>query len=148
MKASIKTFLAVAMIAVSTLAIAADKTSSKSEKSIVNLFTANIALNHYVAVITAGESIGLEQLFTADFTQKIQSGNATTNDRKEVVKFLKKQSGEKLNCKVSTRIIEESADYMVGKITMQFEDFTKTDLVTLVNEHGAWRVSSSVNAYK
>lgn len=148
MKALVKTFVAVAMIAVSTLAIAADRTSSKSEKAIVNLFTADIALNHYVAVITEGESKGLEQLFTADFSQKIQSGNATTNDRKEVVKFLKKQRGEKLNCKVNTQIIQESAEYMVAKVTMQFEEFTKTDLVTLVNEHGAWRVSSSVNAYK
>lgn len=136
------------MIAVSTLAIAADKTSSKSEKAIVNLFTADIALNHYVAVINEGKSTGLEQLFTADFTQKIQSGNATTNDRKEVVKFLKKQRGEKLNCKVNTRIIEESVDYMVAKVTTQFEDFTKTDLVTLINDHGAWKVSGSVNTYK
>lgn len=148
MKALVKTFLAVAMIAVSTLAIAADKTSPKSEKAIVNLFTADIALNHYVAVTTEGESTDLEQLFTADFSQKIQSGNATTNDRKEVVKFLKKQRGEKLNCKVNTRIIEESADYMVAKVTMQFEDFTKTDLVTLINDHGAWKVSGSVNTYK
>ncbi|QIH35652.1 nuclear transport factor 2 family protein [Sphingobacterium sp. DR205] len=148
MKALVKTFLAVAMIAVSTLAIAADKTSPKSEKAIVNLFTANIALNQYVAVITEGESTDLEQLFTADFSQKIQSGNATTNDRKEVVKFLKKQRGEKLKCKVNTRIIEKSADYMVAKVTMQFEDFTKTDLVTLINDHGAWKVSGSVNTYK
>ncbi|WP_104384357.1 nuclear transport factor 2 family protein [Sphingobacterium sp. HMA12] len=148
MKALVKTFVAVAMIAVSSLAIAADKTFSKSEKAIVNLFTADIALNHYVAVITEGESTGLEQLFTADFSQKIQSANAITNDRKEVVKFLKKQRGEKLNCKVNTQIIQESADYMVAKVTMQFEGFTKTDLVTLVNEHGAWRVSSSINAYK
>ncbi|ULT26942.1 nuclear transport factor 2 family protein [Sphingobacterium sp. E70] len=37
---------------------------------------------------------------------------------------------------------------MVAKVTMQFADFTKTDLVTLVNENGNWKVSSSVNAYK
>ncbi|MDR2274580.1 MAG: nuclear transport factor 2 family protein [Sphingobacterium sp.] len=61
---------------------------------------------------------------------------------------MKKQKGEKLNCTVRTRIMEESADFMVAKVTMQFEGFTKTDLLTLVNENGSWKVSSSVNAYK
>lgn len=148
MKTFVKTFVAAALIAISTFATAADKPSSTSEKAIVNLFTADIALSHYVAVITEGESAGVDQLFAADFCQKIQSGNAATNNRSEVIKFLKKQKGEKLNCKVNTKIIEESSDYMVAKVTMQFADFTKTDLVTLVNENGSWKVSSSVNAYK
>jgi len=61
---------------------------------------------------------------------------------------MKKQKGEKLNCAVTTDIIEESADYMVAKVTLKFENFTKTDLVTLVREGNNWKVSSSVNAYK
>ncbi|WP_282636407.1 hypothetical protein [Sphingobacterium thalpophilum] len=44
--------------------------------------------------------------------------------------------------------MEESENYMVARITVEFEDFTKTDLVTLINEGGAWKVSSSVNVYK
>jgi len=148
MKTLVKIFVASALIAIGAFAKAADKPSFTSEKAIVNLFTADIALSHYVAVITAGESAGVDQLFSADFSQKIQSGNAATNNRSEVIKFLKKQKGEKLNCKVNTQIIEESSDYMVAKVTMQFADFTKTDLVTLVNENGNWKVSSSVNAFK
>ncbi|KKX46569.1 hypothetical protein [Sphingobacterium sp. IITKGP-BTPF85] len=31
---------------------------------------------------------------------------------------------------------------------MQFGGFTKTDLVTLVNDEGNWKVSQSVNSYK
>jgi len=45
-----------------------------------------------------------------------------------VIKSLKKQKGEKLNCTVSADIIEESADYMVAKVTLKFENFTKTNL--------------------
>ncbi|WP_426790638.1 hypothetical protein [Sphingobacterium sp. WOUb80] len=54
---------------------------------------------------------------------------------------MKKQKREKLNCTVSTDIIEESADYMVAKVTLKFEDFTKTDLVTLEREGNEWKVS-------
>ncbi|WP_418361175.1 nuclear transport factor 2 family protein [Sphingobacterium detergens] len=106
------------------------------------------SLEHYVAVTTEGESAGVEQLLAEDFSQKVQSANAQTYSREAVVKSLKKQKGEKLNCTVSTDIIEESADYMVAKVTLKFEDFTKTDLVTLVREGNNWKVSSSVNTYK
>ncbi|WP_313532935.1 hypothetical protein [Sphingobacterium athyrii] len=148
MKTLVKTFAAAALIAVSTFAMAANKPVSKTEKANVNLSTADFALDHYVAVTTAGESVGVDQLFATDFNQKIQASNAQNNSRDQVVKYLKKQKGEKLNCVVSTDILEESADYIVAKVTLKFEDFTKTDLVTLVREGNDWKVSRSINSYK
>ena len=128
--------------------MAAEGPGSKSAKATINLSTADFALDHYVAVTTKGESAGVEQLFAEDFSQKIQSSNARSHNREAVVKSLKKQKGESLNCVVSTDIIEESADYMVAKVTLKFENFTKTDLVTLVREGNNWKVTSSVNSYK
>ncbi|WP_286859465.1 MULTISPECIES: hypothetical protein [Sphingobacterium] len=148
MKTLVKTFAAAALIAVSTFAMAANKPVSKTEKANVNLSTADFALDHYVAVTTAGESVGVDQLFATDFNQKIQASNAQNHSREAVIKSLKKQRGEKLNCTVKTYIIEESADYMVAKVTSKFEDFTKTDLVTLVREGNNWKVSTSINSYK
>ncbi|RKO72583.1 hypothetical protein D7322_07255 [Sphingobacterium puteale] len=145
MKALVKTFAAAALIAVSTFTMAAEGSGSKSVKANVNLSTADFALDHYVAITTEGESAGVEQLFAKDFSQK---ANATTNSRYEIIKFFKKQKGEKLNCAVSTDIIEESADYMIAKVTLKFENFTKTDLVTLVREGNDWKVSKSINSYK
>ena len=148
MKALVKTFAAAALIAISTFAMAAEGPGSKSAKANVNLSTADFALDHYVAITTEGESAGVEQLFAADFNQKIQTSNAQSHSRSAVVKSLKKQKWEKLNCVVSTDILEESADYMVAKVTLKFEDFTKTDLVTLVREGSEWKVSKSINSYK
>ncbi|WP_333576424.1 nuclear transport factor 2 family protein [Sphingobacterium sp.] len=148
MKALVKTFTAAALIAVSTFAMAAEGPGAKATKTNVNLSTADFALDHYVAVTTEGESAGVEQLFADDFNQKIQATNAQSNSRSEVVKSLKKQKGEKLNCTVSTDIIEESADYMVAKVTLKFENFTKTDLVTLERVGNDWKVSKSINSYK
>ncbi|WP_313532943.1 hypothetical protein [Sphingobacterium athyrii] len=148
MKTLVKTFAVAALIAVSTFAMAADKPVSKTEKVTVNLSTADFALDHYVAVTTEGESAGVDQLFAADFNQKIQSSNAQSHNREAVVKSLKKQKGERLNCVLGTDIIEESADYIVAKVTLKFENFTKTDLVTLVREANVWKVSKSINSYK
>jgi hypothetical protein len=148
MNSLVKTFAAAALIVVSTFAMAAEGPGSKSAKVTVNLSTADFALEHYVAVTTEGESAGVEQVFATDFNQKIQASNAQSNGRNAVVKSLKKQKGEKLNCTVSIDILEESAGYMIAKVTLKFEHFTKTDLVTLVREGNDWKVSSSVNSYK
>ncbi|WP_182982658.1 nuclear transport factor 2 family protein [Sphingobacterium sp. UME9] len=148
MRTLVKTFAAAALIAVSTFAMAAEGPGAKATKANINLSTADLALDHYVAVTTGGESAGVEQLFAEDFNQKIQATNAQSNSRSEVVKSLKKQKGEKLNCTVSTAIIEESADYMVAKVTLKFENFTKTDLVTLERVGNDWKVSKSINSYK
>ncbi len=148
MKALVKTFAAAALIAVSTFAMAAEGPGAKAAKANINLSTADFALEHYVAVTTEGESAGVEQLFSEDFNQKIQASNAQSHSRNAIVKSLKKQKGEKLNCAVSTEILEESADYMVAKVTLTFENFTKTDLVTLVREGNDWKVSKSINSYK
>ena len=144
-----KTFAAAALIAVSTFTMAAGKpTEDNSKKAVINLSTADLAIDHYVAVMTEGQSAGVEQLFTTDFSQKVQASADKTNSRSEVISFLKKQKGEQLNCKTSTTIVEQSGDYMVAKVTQQFEGFTKTDLVTLVNDEGSWKVSQSINTYK
>ncbi|NJI72215.1 hypothetical protein HCX49_03260 [Sphingobacterium kitahiroshimense] len=149
MKTLAKTFAAAALIAVSTFTMAAGKPAGEnSKKAVVNLSTADLAIDHYVAVMTEGQSAGVEQLFTTDFSQKVQAVEDKTNSRSEVISFLKKQKGEQLNCKTSTTIVQESADYMIAKVTMQFEGFTKTDLVTLVNDEGNWKVSQSINSYK
>jgi hypothetical protein len=148
MNSLVKTFAAAALITVSTFAMAAERPGTKTTKTNVNLSTADMALDHYVAVTTEGESTGVEQLFAEDFNQKIQATNAQSNSRSAVVKLLKKQKGEKLNCTVSTDILEESADYMVAKVTLKFENFTKTDLVTLERVANDWKVSKSINSYK
>ncbi|MFD2903740.1 nuclear transport factor 2 family protein [Sphingobacterium anhuiense] len=144
-----KTFAAAALIAVSTFTMAAGKPEvSNAKKAVINLSTADLAIDHYVAVMTEGQSAGVEQLFTSDFKQNVHASADKTNSRSEVISFLKKQKGEQLNCKTSTTIVEQSNDYMIAKVAQQFEGFTKTDLITLVNDGGNWKVSQSINTYK
>ncbi|MEJ5148772.1 nuclear transport factor 2 family protein [Sphingobacterium sp. MYb388] len=149
MKTLAKTYAAVALIAVSTFTMAAGKPEvSNSQKAVVNLSTADLAIDHYVAVMTEGQSAGVEQLFTSDFIQNVHASEDKTNSRSEIISFLKKQKGEHLNCKTSTKIIEQSGDYRIAKVTQQFEGSSKTDIITLVNDGGNWKVSQSINSYK
>lgn len=64
-----------AFIAVYTFALVAEGPGATSATATINLSKADLALDQYVVVMTEGESIGLEQLFLADFNQKIQASN-------------------------------------------------------------------------
>ncbi len=55
------------------------------KKSVINLSTSDLAIDHYVAVMTEGKSAGVEQLFTSDFSQKVHASNDQTNSRFEVI---------------------------------------------------------------
>lgn len=147
MKALIKTLAATTLITISTF-VMAGVPETKSEKVSVNLSTADFALGHYIAVTTKGESAGVEQLFAVDFKQTIQASHVQTYGRNALVKSLKKQNGEILNCQVNIKIVEKSTDYMIAKIVLTFEHFSMTDLVTLVYEDGSWKASKSIHSYK
>lgn len=142
MKTLVKTFVAVAMITISTCSMASMKPEER------NLITADLAIDEYVGAMTEGQVANLDKLFTADFNQKICGKQDLKHSRLEMIEFLKKQKGIKMNCRTTTQIIEELPDYAIAKVTMQFEDFSKTDLITLVKENGIWKVAKSVNSYK
>jgi len=148
MKGFVKTFTVAALIALSSVAMAAEKPVSKSERISINLSTAEFALQHYVAVTTAGASFGLEQLFAQDFSQKIHTSTIHTYGRRAVIECLNKQQGEIMNSGSIIKIVEKSADYMIAKIVLKFDSFTMTDLVTLVYESGSWQVSKSFHSYQ
>jgi len=65
MKTLVKTFVAAAMIAISTCSMASVKPEER------NLITADLAIDEYVGAMTEGQVANLDKLFTADFDQKI-----------------------------------------------------------------------------
>ncbi|MCW8311407.1 nuclear transport factor 2 family protein [Sphingobacterium sp. InxBP1] len=142
MKNLVKTFVAAAMIAITTCSMASVKPEER------NLVTADLAVEEYVGAMTEGQVMYLDKLFTSDFNQKICGKQDLSHSRSQMIEFLKKQKGIKMNCKTTTQIVEELPDYAIAKITMQFDGFSKTDLITLVKENGTWKVSKSVNSYR
>lgn len=144
MKTLVTTCLASILVVVSMYTMA----DGRPEKKIINLSMAKLAINHYTEVVTEGQYQGLEQLFASDFCQRIQGLKFPNHSRSEIIRFFKKQRGEKMNCKTNVQIIEECAHYMIAKVSMKFENFIKSDLITLINEEGNWKVLTSVHTYE
>lgn len=148
MKTLMKIGVVIALIACSICLVTAATPVSKPERTNVNLSTSDFALMHYVAVTTAGESRGVDELFTMDFIQTIQGVNTRSYGRSTVINLLKAQHGEKLNCRVQMRIVEKSTDSVIAKITLKFNNFNMVDLVTIVYDDGAWKVCKSIHSFQ
>lgn len=144
MKTSIKIGLVTFLVILSFCTMADGRPVKRS----INFSMAKLAIHHYIDVMTEGQSQGIEELFSSDFCQRVQGLKYPNHSRSELISFLKKQSGEKMNCQTTLQIIDECAHYMIAKVIMKFESFTKTDLITLINEDGNWKVIASIHTYQ
>lgn len=144
MKTLIKIGLASFLVVLSIYTMA----DGRPVKRIINFSMAKLAIHHYIDVITEGQYQGIEELFASDFCQRVQGLKFPNHSRSELISFLKKQRGEKMNCETTLQILDECAHYMIAKVIMKFEDFTKTDLITLINEDGNWKVMASIHTYQ
>lgn len=144
MKTLIKSFAVVALLGISSLTMA----ESNPKKVIVNLSTAELAIDNYVSAFTEGNSDFADHLFTKDFVQKIDAVQSKENSKSEVIKFLKKQKGELMNCQTSTEMIEETSSYAIAKVIQKFENFTRIDFITLEKTGSDWKIAKAVSTYK
>jgi len=144
MKTSIKIGLATFLVILSFCAMADGRPVKRS----INFSMAKQAIHHYMDVITEWQYQGIEELFALDFCQRVQGLKFSNYSRSEIISFLKKQRGEKMNCQTKLQIIDECAHYMIAKVIMKFESFTKIDLITLINEDGNWKVIASIHTYQ
>ncbi|MEN5088533.1 hypothetical protein ABE426_18860 [Sphingobacterium faecium] len=98
--------------------------------------------------MTVWQLVGVEQLSTSDFNQKVHALNDNTNSRLEVICLLKKQKRGAAKFKTNTTIVQATADNIIAKVTIEFDEFNKIDLIALVNDDGNWKVSLSIKSYK
>ncbi|TYR31763.1 hypothetical protein FXV77_20230 [Sphingobacterium phlebotomi] len=103
-------------------------------------------LNTYLEAVTVG-SIDLNKfLFADDF----QYSNVNNNDRagkKEYIKFLKANKGNKYDCRSSYEILSQDGKVCVAKATMAFDNFTRVDYITLNQGKDGWKVSKVETTY-
>lgn len=135
MKTLANTFLAVALIVVSTFTMAIAKPKVPNKKTVVNLSTATLAIDHYVAIMTAGESAGLEKLFTSDFTQKINAKEGRTNSRTRSLQYrLSSTSLLLCNCSILyLTLFSENSNYC-GWFTLSYVNRLARLSMALINK--------------
>ncbi|TJZ51441.1 hypothetical protein FAZ15_20195 [Sphingobacterium olei] len=88
-----------------------------------------------------------EQLFTRDFEYYVAGLSVSKFNKKQYTKFLKQNGGLQYDCKTTYEILEETGSSCTAKASMQFENFTRVDYITLCRKKDSWQISKVVTTY-
>ncbi|WP_140938891.1 nuclear transport factor 2 family protein [Sphingobacterium lumbrici] len=141
MKTTIITTIATALILfASSMAFAAEKVNP-----LKNMNTGAI-IAVYLDATALGNVEFNERLFATDFEYH-NTASDSKHGKKAYTKFLKENKGLQYNCKTTYKILDESGKSCIAKATMEFENFTRVDHITLSNTKNGWQVSKVVTTY-
>lgn len=87
-----------------------------------------------------------KDLFTNDF-EHLNAVNNTKNGKKAYIQFLKQNKGLQYDCKTTYQILDECGKSCIAKASMEFENFTRVDHITLNHTKDGWKVSKVVTTY-
>ncbi len=62
--------------------------------------------------------------------------------------FLKAGKNVEQACTTSTRVVENNAYMAVVKVDMKFDQFTRSNYVTLVNTGNGWKITNVYSIFK
>ncbi|GGH23471.1 hypothetical protein FAZ19_17305 [Sphingobacterium alkalisoli] len=141
MKTTIITSIATALILfASSMAFAAEKANPLKNMTAVGIVAA------YLDATALGNVEFNEQLFATDFEYH-NTASDNKHGKKAYTKFLKQNKGLQYNCKTTYQILDECGKSCIAKATMEFENFTRVDHITLCNTKNGWQVSKVVTTY-
>lgn len=119
------------IIMCSFTASAKQKAPQLSQSEVINIF---------MNASAHGKIEGLENVLHNDMEYKIKRGTQTiTANKKQFLDFYKASQNVEQSC-VCTSSTIENEDNVVVKIDMKYDTYTRTNVVTMVNTNGGWKI--------
>jgi hypothetical protein len=119
-----------------------------SAKNIIDdgIYTKTHAIDTYVDAVTRGKLEGFDEVLdpSAKFTTLKANKHLVSYTKNEMISFLGKIKNVEENCTTSTDVIENTADMIVVKVDMKFENFTRSNYVSIANTGNGWKI---INVY-
>lgn len=111
--------------------------------------TSFYAINTYVDAMSRGKIEGLDKVIDKSAKFSYLRGNTiVTADKAESLRSLEENKGIEQSCVVSTSIVSSNNDVEVVKVDMKYENFTRTNYVTLTNNGAAWKITNVYSVFK
>lgn len=104
-------------------------------------------LSTYLETVALGNFDYHKSLFAEDYEYRNSANNKAYN-KKQFVKFLKDTKDLKFDCTTTYEVLDECDQACVGKIVMQFKEFTRIDYITLIQtDKGGWLINKVMTTY-
>jgi hypothetical protein len=107
------------------------------------------AINTYLDAMTRGKIDGLSQVVDQSAKFNILRGKSILSyTKKEMTDYLKNEKNIEQVCTTSTEIVENNTDMAVIKVDMKFENFTRSNYVTVANTGSGWKITNVYSVFK
>jgi len=112
-------------------------------------FTKTHAINAYLDAMTRGKVNDLNEVLDQSAKFSMLRGKSIISfTRKEMTDHLKGQKDVEQACTTSTEIVESNNDMAVIKVDMKFENFVRSNYVTVANTGNGWKITSVYSVFK
>ena len=111
--------------------------------------TAKQAVSTYIDAMTHGKLAGLNDVVdkSAKFSM-LRGKELLSFDKKEMLSFMSKTKNVEQACSTTTSVVESTADVAVIKVDMKFENFTRTNYLTVANTGKGWKITNVYSVFK
>jgi hypothetical protein len=102
-------------------------------------------LNIYMNAVIHGKIEALEKVLAEDVQYNTIRGEKTiTTNKKQMLAALKASENIEQLCKSSTITVVDNDEYLIVKLDMKYDDFTRTHVITIMNNGYGWEITKVI----
>lgn len=118
-----------------------------SSTKVENL-TKTYAINTYVDAMTRGKLDGFNDVLdkTAQFSL-LRGKTVLSFSKKQMLDYLRGNKNVEQACTISTSVINSDANIAVVKVDMKFNDFVRSNYVTIANTGNGWKITNVYSVF-
>jgi len=122
---------------------------AKADEPTAAKFTRLFTLSSYVNTIVKGQVAGFEAALDPSVTFSVMRGQKIiTFSKEDMLDFIKKNKGVVQNCITTTTQVQSNNDICVMKVDMKYENFTRSNYITMANTGDGWKITNVHSVFK
>ena len=111
--------------------------------------TKTYAINTYVNAMTRGKLDGLNDVLDRSVKFSMLRGKEMLSfDKKEMLGYMQKSKNVNQACTTSTTVVENTGDSSVIRVDMQFDNFVRSNYLTVANTGNGWKITKVYTEFK
>ncbi|RVU00060.1 hypothetical protein EOD41_13955 [Mucilaginibacter limnophilus] len=124
-------------------------TASAATRNNDDRLTKNYAISTYVDAIANGKIEGLAEVIDNNTKFCIMQGKVMLSYSKtEMMSFLASLKNIKQSCSVTTTVVEDNSEVAVVKVDMAYENFVRSNYVTVARTADGWKITNVCSVFK
>ncbi len=128
----------IALLVTLTFTVAKANTPNLKER-----LTMRYAINTYVDAFTQGKTAGLAEIIDENAKFSHNRGQQVISfSKNEILQSLKNEQNIEQNCTTTVKVVENNTNLVVYKVQMKYQNFSRTNYVTMTDTGNGWKITN------